>query len=33
MKRNGYAKALENPTYRQRIVRSRKIYTRKVKHK
>lgn len=31
--RNFVAKALRTPKFRQRIVRDRKVYTRKIKHK
>jgi stalled ribosome alternative rescue factor ArfA len=33
MKRNAAARELASGKYRQRVVRSRKAYTRKVKHK
>lgn len=33
MTRNVIAKALGNPLYRKRIVKSKKSYSRKVKHK
>ena len=32
-KRNGLAKSLENPAYRQKIVKSKKRYSRKEKHR
>jgi len=33
MKRNAIAKDLHTAKYRQRVVRSKKVYTRKTKHK
>lgn len=33
MKRNHAARALADPKFRHKVVRSRKIYSRKVKHK